>query len=358
MIVSDYIKNALFEHDCVIVAGFGGFLVETKAAEINPISNTLNAPSTNLAFNPSLTKDDGLLKSEISIGENISLEKANEWIKVFVEFIESELKKNKIFLLDGLGTFLQNDSKLIFTPEKKSNFNIEGFGLTNLTFEPINYSEEDMKQVRPVPPARRVVKREPVKQVETTENSTSSENKSEEKSSSGLKTLFIILPIILALGAGGFFGFKYLKNHKNASTIVNKKEDSSKKGLNEASIINTDSGSEKTYEIDQQETNSLSSTIAESTEIQSLETSNLATKAETKAVIKHNNTGSYHVIGGVFTTHKNADKFLEEHQDAQILVIDNLYKVSVASYPSLDEAVKAIPNLKTEFGSEIWVTKR
>ena len=135
MKVTAYIQQALFEHDCVIVPGFGGFLIEHKASKINLINNQFCAPSTSLAFNSSLTKDDGLLKSEISISENITLDQASSKIKSFVEEIQKILTSTNGLILENLGSYLnvavgplwQNPKLLLHIetkpPEKKEIIN-------------------------------------------------------------------------------------------------------------------------------------------------------------------------------------------------------------------------------------------
>lgn len=349
MIVLDYIKNALFEHDCVIVAGFGGFLVEATTAEINPITNTFNAPSTSLAFNPSLKKDDGLLKSEISIGEGISLDHATELIKTFVAELENELSKNNTATQEGLGTFKQVESKLIFTPEIKSNFNIEGFGLSNFSFEPIITNEEDMKQVRPVPPARRVVRREPVKkEVVATEKT---EGNNEESKTSFAKVFFIVLPILLVFGLGGFFGYKYLNKSHSENTVAEQNSKTVK--TDEASLLSTDSSIEESTE-------SVSTPISEENETvteEIIEETKIPVETASYSTSSSSANKPYHVIGGVFSTRDNAQKFIDKHTGGEVLKIGSFYKVSVASYSSLDAALNDVPNLKSQYGSEIWVTK-
>jgi len=45
MDISSYISELLFEHDCVIIPNFGGFICNYKPADIHPIQNTVSPPA-------------------------------------------------------------------------------------------------------------------------------------------------------------------------------------------------------------------------------------------------------------------------------------------------------------------------
>ena len=214
MNVLDFIKEALYSHHCVIVPNLGGFLTEEERSSINSISGWFKPASMNIAFNPSLKKDDGLLKSEICIGLEVSQESAEEMITSFVAEIKEELKTHKLIFLNGLGKLEEVDNQLIYSPFELENFNVEEFGLPDFKIEKIDRNTEDMKKVRPVP-AKRVVRRKPVEK--TTEAFVTSETKikieepkKEENKSSNKKAIFLILPMLLLIGGGGIMGYKFL----------------------------------------------------------------------------------------------------------------------------------------------------
>jgi len=76
MQLSGYISELLYENDCVIIPGFGGFVGNYSSAKIHPVNHTFYPPSKNILFNSKLTSDDGLLLHSVSIGENISYAEA------------------------------------------------------------------------------------------------------------------------------------------------------------------------------------------------------------------------------------------------------------------------------------------
>lgn len=352
MKVTDYIKNALYDHDCVIVPGFGGFLVEQKSATINPITHMLVPPSTSLAFNASLTKDDGLLKSEICIGEGIAFGKADVKIKRFVDELNSELSKEANVTLKGLGSFTLNNSNLLFSPDTKANYNIDGFGLDSFVSSPINQHFVNMTEEN--------------KQIESTQETVAAEaspidkNAPKNKKSGGLKWLFILLPALFVFSGGGFVSYKVYKNEMDLNSITSIFSAKSDKNTSEANLLgsaDTNSVSDASS-IDEE----LNTAIVTETSTEdwgaSVETIP-ATPTNTKStkVSSADASKPYHIIGGVFSSSKKANKFADQHQGCTVLEIGGAYKVSVASFNNKQEAISAISSLTKTFGSDIWVFK-
>jgi nucleoid DNA-binding protein len=322
--VTTYIQQSLFEHDCVIVPGFGGFLKEHKASKINLINNQFCAPSTSLAFNASLTKDDGLLKSEISINENITLDQASNVIRVFVEENQAILANKGELKLENLGSFLIVNSKLQFTPDTKSNYNSEGFGLDNFVISPIHQITNDTEKDQKVKPIQKSI--------------SSQEETISKKSGSKFKWFFIGAPTLLLLAGTSYFGIKFLPTNKKAevaSTVKIKEPE-------QAGILNT-----LTSESSEVETKA----IEEISTIHTQPTKSISPKAVA------NKQKDYHIIGGVFSTEEFANNYKASHNNSTVLALDGMYKVALASYTSLDEAKEALSSYKAEYGKDLWILK-
>jgi nucleoid DNA-binding protein len=359
--VLKYILQTLQEHDCVIVPGFGGFLKEDKSAEINPISHVFTPPSSTLAFNPSLQKDDGLLKSELSMGLKIGLQEAGQQIKQFVEALSQKLKDQGKTSIEGLGVFMLDGTKVIFTPIQSLNFNIEGYALHSFVAEPLSNEQDEMAHPRPIPPARRVVRREVVKEVSAKVERTSEDNE-EQDTKAGLRVFLIALPILFVMSVGGYFGYNYLKNNFLGANVLVAKETPSK--TDEASLLGSviDSSADTTSKVDNQEEIDYSNVAAVTDENTS--TSTLASDTKTEFVVPVTSSSSstinqnlpYQAIAGVFSTQTNADKYVRKN-GGQVIEIDGMYKVSVASYSSLKIAIDNLKTLKTTYGEDLWVTK-
>lgn len=138
MDTSSYITELLFEHDCVIVPGFGGFICNYQPAEIHPILHTISPPAKKLSFNRSLQANDGLLVNHIAFAEDMSYDAAYELVQTWVSSVSYLLAKNKELLLNNIGTLHHNyENSLQFEPAGNINYLKSSFGLTTITAEPI-----------------------------------------------------------------------------------------------------------------------------------------------------------------------------------------------------------------------------
>jgi hypothetical protein len=61
MQLNKQIIDLLFEHDCVIIPGFGGFVAQYSSASFEEISQSFVPPSKSILFNKNLINNDGLL---------------------------------------------------------------------------------------------------------------------------------------------------------------------------------------------------------------------------------------------------------------------------------------------------------
>jgi hypothetical protein len=68
--VEQSIRELLFEQECVVLPGFGGFITNYKSAEIDYITNILSPPTKAISFNRQLRNDDGILTHAIQFAEH------------------------------------------------------------------------------------------------------------------------------------------------------------------------------------------------------------------------------------------------------------------------------------------------
>lgn len=130
------VKSLLHRNNCVIVPNLGGFLAHQQSATIDPLSLLINPPSKHITFNSQLTLNDGLLATKIADYLKISYSDAIKIIDVEISNFHQTLKNNSQFNIEGLGSFQLTESKnLVFSPDKKSNFLTNSFGL-----EPVRFS--------------------------------------------------------------------------------------------------------------------------------------------------------------------------------------------------------------------------
>lgn len=130
-----HIEYLLHEHNCVIVPGLGGFVVNTNTAFKRELS--IFEPSyCELVFNSFLTHNDGLLVESYMQTDNIPFESALQRIEKAVKELRQKLNTDKRVSLDDLGEFTLSDSQqLVYNP--KPFVRPELYGLTTAALKPI-----------------------------------------------------------------------------------------------------------------------------------------------------------------------------------------------------------------------------
>ena len=143
MSISKHITELLYNHNCVIVPGFGAFLTKNIAASRN--NDVFSPPKKTIAFNGMLKENDGLLANKISATDGISYKAALKKIKKDVKTLASSLNVGEVEI-DNIGTLRLNDEKKIqFQPNQNVNFDSKSYGLESFTRAPRKTSSPEEK---------------------------------------------------------------------------------------------------------------------------------------------------------------------------------------------------------------------
>lgn len=161
--VDKYISELLYDHDCVIVPSFGGFIANYNSAKFYPEKNTFSPPSKSISFNKNLKTNDGLLANHIAIQAQTDYPKALKYIDEFVAQTNSELKKGKKINFEQVGTFYLNiEQNLQFEPDN-TNYLLDAFGLSNFQAlavkrdTPIKQIKKELKDRAAIPQEKRKI---------------------------------------------------------------------------------------------------------------------------------------------------------------------------------------------------------
>lgn len=131
MSIEKHISELLFEHDCVIIPGFGGFVCNYSSAGIDPSRHRFNPPFKKISFNRNLKNNDGLLANHISVSAGMSYSDANRKIEEYVEKIGQTLNSTKRADLANIGTFYTGEENtLLFDQDETVNYLQDSFGLS------------------------------------------------------------------------------------------------------------------------------------------------------------------------------------------------------------------------------------
>ena len=144
-----YISELLFEHDCVIIPAFGGFVARAASANFAKTGSILLPPSKSIVFNKNLSNNDGLLAGYIMQKENASYQQATSIIENFVQHCKQQLETQKRFELCDLGVLYKSaENSILFEQDVRINHNTNAFGLPAVTAIKL-VKEEKVLPVKP-----------------------------------------------------------------------------------------------------------------------------------------------------------------------------------------------------------------
>jgi len=150
-ILISHIEYLLTENDCVIVPGWGGFVVQQHHAMITETS--ILPPFREVCFNPGLVHDDGILISSISQARGISYTEARRLLNNEIGIFNADLSLQKNILFGKIGQFsCDEDNTLIFESNLKSSVDIDSLGFAPLqmkTLEEIQVKQQPVTARKP-----------------------------------------------------------------------------------------------------------------------------------------------------------------------------------------------------------------
>ncbi|PJJ60387.1 HU domain-containing protein [Hymenobacter chitinivorans] len=155
MQLSDHIRTLLRDHDCVIIPDFGGLIADYAPAQVHPVRHTLAPPAKRVAFNQSLTRNDGLLVDALSRSLNLTTAQARLQVRDAVARLQAELDQSQRTELPGVGIFRQSAGRgLEFEYTGSQNLLTASYGLPELVSRPIRATDallaRDRQQSAPI----------------------------------------------------------------------------------------------------------------------------------------------------------------------------------------------------------------
>jgi cell division protein FtsN len=337
-----YISELLYDHDCVIVPEFGGFVANYTPAKIHPVQHSFIPPSKNIVFNKNLRNNDGLLANQIVISEQTNYPQALKYISHFVENATVQLKKGAKVKIDEVGTlFLDVERNIQFEPDTSVNHLADAFGLAQFQSPAIKRDtigkrlEKEFTDRKAIPSERKKIN---VKRY---------------------VALAIAMPLI--------FGMIWIPlktnllkniNYANFNPFASKEivKASEKKDIPKNTTVIT--LSPKTVKD--------TSTIALADTSVTPVTASLIepVKADTTHVVTNtlNADNRFHLVTGCFLIRENAIKFVaslqQQNMNAAIIGQNDkgLYVVSCGDYPSRKEANNELDNLR-KLQPNAWLYK-
>lgn len=353
----NYIHDLLFEHETVIIPGFGAFISNYKPAEIDFKSNKILPPSKVISFTEKIRNNDGLLVGHIAESEGISHFDALKKIEKERENIIYKLDKGEKVTLKNTGVLLFDEKhKIQFEPFHDDNLLLDSFGLEATSMK--KTIEEDLKQkdVEENDETKTAIARQPIINTEPkkpelkpvakneTESVAGSGSEPEKEKKRGWLWYFLILiPIIIA---GIFIITKEINTRKKGSEIMQKSNREAVIEQNKKSISPIDS-------LQKDPTQNITADSAQiiDTEID-------------KTEIAKPDLPKYYLVGGSFKAEKNAENFLQQLQKDGYKAFrlgkrGNFYIIGIDTYNTEKEALEAKKIfLMKKPGAGIWIYKK
>lgn len=214
MQLQQYIKELLYQHECVTIPNFGAFLTRSVNILIHQETGVFSPPRKEVSFNQLLKSNDGVLAHHMAQKENVSYEQALRKIEKEVIVWKQRLNTQHL-TFSGIGEMRLNPQKTIsFSPYGMVNFDLNSFGLSNFIRKTLQRPNVKKEEPQPLP----IMENENKEDLMFTPSST-------EKNRSPILRYAVIGVIGIAIvGASYYFGSQYIANEKAKATEMAQKK--------------------------------------------------------------------------------------------------------------------------------------
>ena len=141
-----FLEHLLYEHECVIIPQFGGFVVNAQDFQFNAKEGKIYPKRKCVAFNEKLKTDDRFLTTEWAKKQSISQKEASIEITAISKELKSQISTQGYLTIGELGAFtLNSENRLSFSPNPDFNADLSVFGLF-----PVGLGQALPKEKKPV----------------------------------------------------------------------------------------------------------------------------------------------------------------------------------------------------------------
>jgi cell division protein FtsN/nucleoid DNA-binding protein len=341
MSIGKYIRNLLEERKRVILPGFGSLEVISPEGAQAPSGNRLNPPGTTVKFDTGFSKDDGLLAEVMAAGEVLEREEAQQRVLELVDAIRFSLDKGEDYLLPETGTFSKDaDGKIYFHTVPAWVLEPDQYGLDTmdlLELEDLPIEEEAAANAgKESKASSRITELAPPKPKPT--------NKKWRVIWLVAAALIVVLVVLILIPS------EETENGERRK-LFNRQP--------EREVVEDLEGSKVQQDVVIEEQNDSTEAGPQDVEAgpQDAEAITQEREAEEEQDLPVEVSNTYFIIAGSFSKLKNAsdlqDQLKSQGFNAEVIITENrMYRVSVASYATKEEAEKELSKIKTESGLE------
>ena len=338
------LAELLYNHNCVIIPGFGALVGNRAAAYLDESKNTFYPPYKKLVFNAQLQMNDGLLVQGLVAQSSLAFEEVLSQLDNLVKHWQVELRKGKEISLIGVGVFKRTkDKSIAFHQDFSVNFLPESYGLQAIhvvALQKVNIKEKITRQIidSSIPSAKK----------------------------EGMTFTQVAAAVVVPMLAASAL-FLSLNLGKTQTTTMNWNPFAGK--LDEVKAMK-DTRSDVVISMSAQKVESNDELLAMYTKkaVENNVDKHRALADSTEVVISAppiksttNSSAKYHVIAGCFASEENAAKYLEVIKaagfDAHLAgkTPNGLTRVAYGSYNDRTEAIKALADARAKHSRDAWM---
>lgn len=342
--VSSNIFNLLYEYECVVVPGFGGFVTNYRGADIDTSRKVILPPSNDLDFVDKLTFNDGVLVSRLAEQNGRSYQEAISTIETYTTDCTKVLYQQNPVYVPKVGQIQANSSGDLQFQAENTNFLTDAFGLPELDLKPI-------KSVTQTPPP---VKTAPAPVVQ-------SQTKDMAKSSFNLFNILLLATFLfVAYYVWDSYKTKLNNRPRTETKIPVHDEEEQEDDISEEEERYTDYSDNITVISDDEyvdeepvRTTQEPTTVREEPVIQPTRTTTTTTRSY--------NTNRYVVVVGSFGDGGNADRMIRECQRQGYETVTSwngsMKRVGVVVNCSPNQLDGKLRQVQSRFNPNAWVMK-
>lgn len=135
ILMIEHIEYLMLSNDCVVVPGFGAFIVQYTSSHNCEQNSTFTSPKRSISFNASINHNDGLLANSIAKKASIPYAEALKQIEKSTTICRQALSDGSEVPFGRLGFFINNgEGHIEFIPFHHELANDDFFGLQTFSF--------------------------------------------------------------------------------------------------------------------------------------------------------------------------------------------------------------------------------
>jgi len=309
----------------VILAGFGNLELIVPEGSQKPSGNRLNPPGASVRFDSSFSKDDGVLAEAVAAGEVLEREEAQQRVLELVDAIKFSMDKGEDFLLPEAGIFFRDtDGKIHFRVDPAWLLEPDQYGLESM----------DLLELEELP-----IEEEPVKAPGTESKAAPEVTKlappKPKPKTNRWRLIWVVAAVLIVVLVVLVLIPSEESENGERRRLFNKKPE--REVVEQGEAIS-----------DQQDVETEKPVTDSETEVSKPE-------PDVEQALPLEETKNFFIIAGSFNKLKNAsdlqDKLNSRGFQAEVMITENrMYRVSVASYATKEEAEKALSQIKSEPG--------